>query len=159
MVVIASGMSDASNTLNMSFSIFLSFFIVSTLIYRYVTCTGYKFLLKYYKNWAWDILLDQKSFFHKNCCFSYKVLCFCLLVQSASGCRSTTLLFGSLSRLISGARHYRSSNWRCGVNWKRGCCWFIRIIFVKGADQLSKVLEYQCKLPDIFFLRVIFLLY
>ena len=42
-------------------------------------------------------------------------------------------------------------HWWSNVNSLKSCCWLVKIIFIKQANELSKMLNGRCKLLDIFF--------
>ena len=45
--------------------------------------------------------------------------------------------------------------WNGGQEW-RGCCWLLRMLLIKGVDQLPEIYDCQWKLPDVFFFQIAF---
>ena len=81
---------------------------------------------------------------------------FCPLVGGGRANKSATFLCWGRRR-PSRLALCEPSYWWSHINREEDCCWLLWIVFVVGGDEPSKVLDCQCRLPGILFLRVTFL--
>ena len=72
---------------------------------------------------------------------------FCSLGSSGFS-RSTTFLYWS---------RYKPYYWENCIDGEKSYCWLFWIVFVVGGSESLKMLDCQCRLSDIFFLRIAFL--
>ena len=105
--------------------------------------------------WLWNHTDSDFSFSTLSCCL-FLVASFLLphLVRFLARLGAFCSASYWLSLFPLGRLHglgYWSSHWWCNVNDRRSRCRFVRIIFVKWADELSKVLDCWGWLPGIFF--------
>ena len=65
----------------------------------------------------------------------------CRFFFVASLCALFNASYWSPSLLFDGELDYRSNYWWHGVDSKKSHCWLVKMVLVKQADKLSKVLD------------------